>query len=91
MTDNELLKSFSEIVDKKLEPISEHMETLTEMIDKKLEPISERMDGLELQLKLSERNLKNEIKKSESLVLDEVERVHNILEKHINDTRKHSA
>lgn len=29
--------------------------------------------------------------RSDRLILDEVERVHNILEKHISDTNKHSA
>lgn len=50
-----------------------------------------RMDSVELQIKSTERNLKNQIMKSESLILDEVERVHMILDDHIHDTKKHTA
>lgn len=50
-----------------------------------------RMDSVELQIKSTERNLKNQIMKSESLILDEVERVHVILDDHIHDTKKHTA
>ena len=53
--------------------------------------INERLDGLELQLKSTERTLKNQIVKSESLILDEVERVHMILDEHTHDTKKHTA
>lgn len=50
-----------------------------------------RLDSLELQVNQTERILKNEIRKSETLILDEVERVHNILDKHQNDTTKQTA
>lgn len=50
-----------------------------------------RMNSVELQIKSTERNLKNQIMKSESLILDEVERVHMILDDHIHDTKKHTA
>lgn len=50
-----------------------------------------RMDSVELQIKSTERNLKNQIMKSESLLHDEVERVHVILDDHIHDTKKHTA
>ena len=35
--------------------------------------------------------LKNQIRKSEKLLLDEVERVHEILDMHIKDTTRHTA
>ncbi|WP_238724020.1 hypothetical protein [Diplocloster agilis] len=35
--------------------------------------------------------LKNQIRKSERLLLDEVERVHEILDMHIKDTTRHTA
>lgn len=87
MTDNELLLALSDMMDKKLEPINVQVA----IINEQMQAINERMDGLELQIKSTERNLKNQIMKSESLVLDEVERVHTILDAHKQDTKKHTA
>lgn len=56
-----------------------------------MKSMNERMDNLELQIKQSERILKNEIRNSENLILDEVERVHKILDSHKNDDTKHIA
>lgn len=53
--------------------------------------INDRIDSIELQIKQTERILKNEIRNSENLILDEVERVHKILDKHKNDDTKHIA
>ena len=53
--------------------------------------MNDRMDGLELQIKSTERVLRNEIKKSETLILDEVERVHTILDNHRHDLNAHTA
>ena len=50
-----------------------------------------RVDNLESQLKQTERNLRKEIHKECSLVLDEVERVHAILDKHKADKTMHPA
>ena len=50
-----------------------------------------RIDSLESQMKQTERVLKNEIRKECALVLDEVERVHGILEKHKADRTSHTA
>ena len=50
-----------------------------------------RVDNLESQLKQTERNLRKEIHKECSLVLDEVERVHTILDKHKADKTMHPA
>ena len=60
-----------------------------DLILQNMQSIKESVDTLELQMKASERTLRNEIKKSEFLILDEVERVHDILEKHTHDTEKH--
>lgn len=60
-------------------------------VDLQMQAMNERFDGVGLQIKLTERTLKNEIRKSESLILDEVERVHMILDEHIHDTNKHTA
>lgn len=56
-----------------------------------VQAMNERMDGLELQIKSTERRLKNQIKQSEDAILSEVERVHEILDKHKNDKSKHTA
>lgn len=53
--------------------------------------LSQRIDNLELQTKQMEHVLRDEIRKSEYLILDEVERVHAILDKHKSDTTKHTA
>lgn len=77
---------------------SEDLLAISQLLDAKLKPVednikvmSERIDDLEMQIKHTERTLKNEIRKSESLILDEVERVHNILDKHKQDKKAHSA
>lgn len=76
MTDNELLSAMSELIDQKLQPINEILGN----IETQIQPINERLDSLELQIKHTENALKNEIRKSEYLILDEVERVHEILD-----------
>ena len=56
-----------------------------------IQNVNDRIDNLESQVKQTEHALKNEIRKECSLVLDEVERVHTILDKHKADTTKHTA
>ena len=70
---------------------NELLTAMSELIDKKLQPINERLDSLELQMKQTEHVLKNEIRKSEYLILDEVERVHDILDRHKADKTVHTA
>lgn len=70
---------------------SEKLDLLLSQMKAMNERMEMRMDSVELQIKSTERNLKNQIMKSESLVLDEVERVHVILDDHIHDTKKHTA
>jgi len=53
--------------------------------------LNDRVDNVELQLNQTERVLKNEIRKECALVLDEVERVHGILDKHKADMTRHTA
>lgn len=50
-----------------------------------------RMDSLEFQIKSTERVLRNQITKSETLILGEVERVHLILDQHIHNQTMHTA
>lgn len=56
-----------------------------------IQGLNGRVDSLESQMKQTERVLKNEIRKECALVLDEVERVHGILEKHKADKSVHTA
>ena len=65
----------------------------TDMLDVKsdIRKLNVRVDNLESQLKQTERNLRKEIHKECSLVLDEVERVHTILDKHKADKTMHPA
>ncbi len=48
-------------------------------------------DGFKLQIQQSEKKLKKTIRSSENLILEEVSRVHHILENHINDKTRHTA
>ncbi len=65
----------------------------TDMQDVKsdIRKLNVRVDNLESQLKQTERNLRKEIHKECSLVLDEVERVHTILDNHKADKTMHPA
>ena len=67
------------------------MEKRMDGMEKRMDSMEIRMDGMELQIRSTERNLKNQIMRSESLILDEVERVHVILDDHIHDTKRHTA
>lgn len=62
-----------------------------DLILSKMQSMEDRMDNLESQVKQTERVLKNEIRKECGLVLDEVERVHCILDKHKADKSVHTA
>ena len=74
-------------MDERMDKMDAHMQKMDERMDK----MDERMDTIESQIKQTERVLKNEIRNSENLILDEVERVHKILERHQNDNSKHIA
>ena len=65
----------------------------TDILDMKtdIQNLNDKVDNMESQLKQTECVLKNEIRKECALVLDEVERVHGILDKHKNDMTRHTA
>ena len=67
---------------------NELLQAISDIMDQKLEPIKSE---LQKQIKRTERNLKSEIIDSENLILDEVSRVHHILNEHIEDKTKHIA
>ena len=54
-----------------------------------MQNMNNKIDTLESQIKQTERALRNEIKKEFGLVLDEIERVHSILDKHKTDASMH--
>lgn len=56
-----------------------------------IKTLNTRMDSLEFQIKSTERVLRNQITKSETLILGEVERVHLILDQHIHNQTIHTA
>ncbi len=67
---------------------NELLQAISDMMDQKLEDLKK---DLQKQIKRTERNLKSEIIDSENLILDEVSRVHHILNEHIEDKTKHIA
>lgn len=84
MENNELLQAISNMIDKKLEPIKEDIQSLRN-------EQAQMKSDLERQIKRTERSLKAEIVESENLILDEVSRVHNILNEHRENKSVHTA
>lgn len=80
MTDRELLEA---ILTKMTNMENQMTSMKTEMQDIK--------SDLESQIKKTERRLSHKIDDAESAILDEVERVHEILDKHKEDKTKHTA
>lgn len=66
----------------------EDLLAIATLMDAKLDPINERLDKIERQIKVSEKKLTIRIDSTENILLDEIERVHEILDKHIQDTNK---
>lgn len=101
METNELLQAISNIIDQKLEPINSRLDKMDDRFDKiesRLDKMDDRFDGvdsrldrLEKQIKRTERTLKAEIVESENIILEEVSRVHHILNDHIADKNVHTA
>lgn len=69
----------------------EDLLAIATLMDAKIDPINERLDKIERQIKVSEKKLTIRIDSSENILLDEIERVHEILDKHVQDTKKHLA
>lgn len=72
----------------------EDLLAIATLMDAKLTPINERLDTIdkvEKQVKRTEKKVMNRIDATETLLLDEIERVHEILDKHVQDTKKHLA
>lgn len=97
MTDSEkldLLLSGMQNIDHRLDNVEIRLDKMEIRLDKmetRLDNVEIRLDNVELQIQRTENILRNEIRKSEALVLSEVERVHCILDKHIADSQMHNA
>lgn len=61
------------------------------ILNEKVSGLEKDMIDVKADLKQTERVLKNEIRKECGLVLDEVERVHDILDKHKENKTAHTA
>lgn len=98
---NEDLQAIAGLLQTELQPVKEDISTLKQetralredvsTLKQETIELSQRIDNLELQTKQMEHVLRDEIRKSEYLILDEVERVHAILDKHKSDITKHTA
>ena len=69
----------------------QNMKTDIQNMQSDIKSLNTRMDNLEFQLKSTERILRSQIMKSETLILGEVERVHLILDQHIHNQTMHTA
>ena len=100
------LQAIAILMDSKLDPIKTEIAELKEGITglkTEITGIKTEITGLKkeivgIKVELSQKAdkkdieyLKNQIRKSERLLLDEVERVHEILDMHIKDTTRHTA
>ena len=90
MTDSDKLDVIlTEIIDMKTD--IRGMKSDIQNIQSDIKSLNTRMDSLEFQIKSTERVLRNQITRSETLILGEVERVHLILDQHIHNQTMHTA
>lgn len=100
------LQAIAILMDSKLDPIKTEIIELKEGItglkteiagmQTEITGLKTEIAGIKVELskkadKKDIEYLKNQIRKSERLLLDEVERVHEILDMHIKDTTRHTA
>lgn len=83
MIDNELLQAMSNLLDQKLQPIKDEMQGMNQ----KVTDLEKDVNAVKRQIMKSTA----ELKAMDELILDEVERVHEILDKHIEDKTVHTA
>ncbi len=72
-----------------MQDMKSDMQNMNNKIDNLESQMNNKISNLESQMKQTECSLRNEIKKEFGLILDEVERVHNILDRHKADTSIH--
>lgn len=86
MNDSEKL----DLILEQLSSINSQMETKFDAIDARFNSIDARLDALETDMADVKADLK-QFHRYADMILDEVERVHEFLNDHINDTSKHIA
>lgn len=94
MSDKELLFTLSNMMDQKLTPIANRLDKIDarlENVEHRLDDVEHRLDTVEQQIKHTEHSLNLKIVESENLILDEVSRVHRILEEHRQNKFVHTA
>jgi uncharacterized protein YhaN len=94
MSDKELLFTLSNMMDQKLTPIANRLDKIDarlENVEHRLDDVEHRLDTVEQQIKYTEHSLNLKIVESENLILDEVSRVHRILEEHRQNKFVHTA
>ena len=103
MCDEELLcamssmvKDLSKEMDVKLQNLSDSMDVklhnLSDSIDVKLQNLSDSINAsVDNKLYALRNELLAEIRRGDALILDEVERVHEILDRYKNDKTRHTA
>lgn len=97
METNQLLQALSDMMDQKLEPIKSELQVLEKEQSEMKSDLqalkkeqSEMKSDLQKQIKRTERTLRAEIVESENLILDEVSRVHTILNTHAENNKLHN-
>lgn len=83
MIDNELLQAMSNLLDQKLQPIKNEMQD----INQKATDLEKDVNAVKRQIMKSTA----ELKAMDELILDEAERVHEILDKHKENKTVHTA
>ena len=83
--------------DQKLDLLLEKIDVMNsrlEKVEKRLETVENRLEVLENRVDVLEKKVDNsyyELRKMDVTILDEVERVHNILMRHLADKKVHMA
>ncbi len=80
------MKSDMQNMNNKIDNLESQMNNKIDNLESQM---NNKISNLESQMKQMECSLRNEIKKEFGLILDEVERVHNILDRHKADTSIH--
>ena len=94
MSGKELLFTLSNMMDQKLTPIANRLDKIDarlENVEHRLDDVEHRLDTVGQQIKHTEHSLNLKIVESENLILDEVSRVHRILEEHRQNKFVHTA
>lgn len=92
MCDEELLCAMSSMVKDLSKEMDVKLQNLSDSIDVKLQNLSDSINAsVDNKLYALRNELLAEIRRGDALILDEVERVHEILDRHKNDKTRHTA